>query len=109
VVFRAPTLSDAGAILASVAGLNGVDLRLTVPEWSWLGRSAVAPGELSAGLLTLAILAIALVLTFTPRNSNQVVAALDLRLPRTGFAYGLLLALSLVFVQNATEFIYFIF
>jgi alginate O-acetyltransferase complex protein AlgI len=109
VIFRAPTLADAGAILASIVGLKGVDLHLTVHEWSWLGRSAVAPGELYGGLLTLAILAIALVLTFTPRNSNQVVASLDLRLPRVGFAYGLLLALSLVFVQNATEFIYFIF
>ena len=109
VIFRAPTLADAGAILASIAGLKGIDLRLTVPEWSWIARTAVAPGELWAGLLTLAILAIALVLTFTPRNSNQVVAALDLRLPRAGFAYGLLLAVSLVFVQNATEFIYFIF
>ena len=48
-------------------------------------------------------------LTFTPRNSNQVAASLDFTLPRARYAYGLLLALSLVFVQNATEFIYFIF
>jgi len=58
---------------------------------------------------TAAILAIALVLTFTPRNSNQVAASLDLRMPRARYAYGFLLALGLVFVQNPTEFIYFIF
>ena len=109
VVFRAASLGDAGAILASIAGLNGVDLRLTVPEWSWIARSAVPPAELYSGLLTLAILALALVLTFAPRNSNQIVDSLELRAPRLPYAFGLLLAVSLVFVQNATEFIYFIF
>lgn len=109
VIFRAPTLDDALAILRSVAGLNGVSLAFTVPEWSWIGRSGVAPAELAQGMVTAAIFALALVLTFTPRNSNQVAAALDLRMPRARYAYGFLLALALVFVQNPTEFIYFIF
>ena len=109
VVFRAPTLSDALAILGSVAGLKGVDLHLTVPEWAWTFREGILPGDFYAALLTWATLALALVLTFTPRNSHQVVQALDLSLPRVRYAFGLLAALSLVFVQNATEFIYFIF
>ena len=109
VVFRAPTLADAGSILASVAGLNGIDLRLTVSEWSWIAQGGAPPGELAHGLLTLAIFATALVLTFTPRNSNDVAAALDLGLPRLRYAFGFLLALSAAYVQNATEFIYFIF
>jgi hypothetical protein len=109
VIFRAPTLSDALAILSSVAGLKGFSLAFTVPEWNWIGRAGVPPAELAQGVMTAATLALALVLTFTPRNSNQVAASLDFSLPRTRYAYGLLLALSLVFVQNATEFIYFIF
>ena len=75
----------------------------------WIGRSGVPPGELAQGVMTAAILALALVLTFTPRNSNHVANELRLELPRLRYAFGLLLALSLVFVQNATEFIYFIF
>jgi D-alanyl-lipoteichoic acid acyltransferase DltB (MBOAT superfamily) len=109
VVFRAASLSDAGAILASIAGLHGLGSRLTVPEWAWIGRSYVPPAELATGVTTLATLALALVLTFTPRNSNQVAAQVELRLPRIRFAFGLLLAAGLAFVQNATEFIYFIF
>ena len=109
VIFRAPTLSDALAILGSVAGLNGVDLRFTVPEWSWIGRAGVPPGELAQGVMTAIIFGIALVLTFTPRNSNDIAESIDLGRPRLRYAYGLLLALGLVFVQNATEFIYFIF
>jgi D-alanyl-lipoteichoic acid acyltransferase DltB (MBOAT superfamily) len=109
VIFRAPTLADALAILASVAGLHGFSLAFTVPEWSWIGRAGVPTAELAQGVTTAATLALALVLTFTPRNSNQVAASLDFSLPRARYAYGLLLALSLVFVQNATEFIYFIF
>ena len=109
VVFRAASLADAKAILASIAGLKGVSLQLTVAEWSWLARSAVPPAELYSGLVTLAVLALALCLTFTPRNSNQVVDSLELGAPRLRYAFGLLLAASLVFVQNATEFIYFIF
>jgi alginate O-acetyltransferase complex protein AlgI len=109
VIFRAPTLADALAILKSVAGMNGIDLRFTVPEWNWIGRANVPPAELAQGLAAAATLALALVLTFTPRNSNQVAASLDFSLPRARYAYGLVLALSLVFVQNATEFIYFIF
>ncbi|HSJ96184.1 MAG TPA: hypothetical protein VLC53_03875, partial [Myxococcota bacterium] len=84
-------------------------LRLTVAEWSWLARDAVPPGELARGLATLGTLAAALVLAFTPRNAHEIAAALDLRLPRRRYAFGLLLALSLVFVQNPTEFLYFIF
>jgi D-alanyl-lipoteichoic acid acyltransferase DltB (MBOAT superfamily) len=108
VVFRAPSLADAGAILGSVAGFNGLDLRLTVHEWNWISREAVPPGELANGLVTLATLALALVLTFTPRNSTQVAGALALGTAQR-LAFGLLLALSVVYVQNATEFIYFIF
>jgi alginate O-acetyltransferase complex protein AlgI len=108
-VFRAHTLDDAGAILASIAGLRGVDLRLTVPEWSWLARGAAPPGELYNGLAVLGVLALALVLTFTPRNSKHVADGLDLRMARPRYAFALLLAVSLVFVQNAAEFIYFIF
>jgi D-alanyl-lipoteichoic acid acyltransferase DltB (MBOAT superfamily) len=109
VIFRAPTLADALAILSSVAGLKGFSLAFTVPEWNWIGRAHVPPAELAQGVTAAATLALALVLTFTPRNSNQVAASLDFSLPRMRYAYGLLLALSLVFVQNATEFIYFIF
>jgi D-alanyl-lipoteichoic acid acyltransferase DltB (MBOAT superfamily) len=109
VVFRAPTLADAGAILASVAGLKGLSLATTVPQWSWIGEAGVPPGILAEGLVTLATLGLALVLTFTPRNSNDVAASIDLSAPRLRYAFGFLLALSLVFVQNATEFIYFIF
>jgi hypothetical protein len=69
----------------------------------------VQPAELAQGLVTAGTLILALVLTFTPRNSNEVAASLDLSAPRARYAYGLLLAISLVFVQNATEFIYFIF
>jgi alginate O-acetyltransferase complex protein AlgI len=109
VIFRAPTLADALAILSSVAGLKGFGLAFTVPEWNWIGRAYVQPAELAQGLVTAGTLILALVLTFTPRNSNEVAASLDLSLPRARYAYGLLLAISLVFVQNATEFIYFIF
>lgn len=109
VIFRAPTLSDAMAILSSIWGFKGFALAFTVPEWSWIGRAGVPPGELAHGAMTAAILVVALVLTFTPRNSNDIAATIDLRLPRLRYAYGLLLALSVVFVQNATEFIYFIF
>jgi D-alanyl-lipoteichoic acid acyltransferase DltB (MBOAT superfamily) len=109
VIFRAPTLADALAILSSVAGFKGFSLAFTVPEWNWIGRAHVPPAELAQGVMTAVTLGLALVLTFTPRNSNQVAAALDLSLPRARYAYGLLLAVSLVFVQNATEFIYFIF
>ena len=109
VVFRAASLADAGAILASIAGLKGIDTRLTVAEWSWLARRAVPRGELYSGIFTLAMLAIALVLAFTPRNSMQVSQTLNLAGLRPRFAFALLLTLSLVFVQNATEFIYFIF
>ena len=109
VVFRAPTLADAGAILASIFGLKGVSLAVTVPEWGWMARSFVPPAELATGVTTLATLALALVLTFTPRNSNQVAASLDLSAARPRLAFGLLLVAGLVFVQNPTEFIYFIF
>jgi alginate O-acetyltransferase complex protein AlgI len=109
VVFRAASLSDALAILSSIAGLKGTSLHLTVPAWNWIGRAYTPPAELATGVTTLLTLALALVLTFTPRNSNQVAASFDFRLTRTRFAYGLLLATGLVFVQNATEFIYFIF
>jgi D-alanyl-lipoteichoic acid acyltransferase DltB (MBOAT superfamily) len=109
VIFRAPTLSDALAILGSVAGMSGLDLRTTVPEWSWIGRSGVPPPQLAEGASIAAILAMALVLTFIPRNSNQLAASLRFDLPRVRYACGLLLALALVFVQNPTEFIYFIF
>ena len=108
VVFRAPTMADAIAILKSVAGLNGIGLRVTVPEWSWLARPA-PPAELYAGLFTLAVFAVALILTFTPRNSVQVTGSLNLAAVRPRFAFATLLAACLVYVQNATEFIYFIF
>ena len=109
VVFRASSLGDAGAILSSIAGLHGVGLSLGVPEWGWIGRHAVPPAELATGVTTLATLALALVLTFTPRNSNEIAASADFNPVRTRFAFGLLLAAGLAFVQNATEFIYFIF
>ena len=109
VVFRAPTLSDAGAILASVFGLKGLSLAVTVPQWEWIAQAGVPPGILAEGVMTLGILVLALVLTFTPRNSNHVADSLDFSVPRLRYAFGFLLALSLVFVQNATEFIYFIF
>jgi len=109
VVFRAPSLADAGAILSSVAGLKGFAWQFTVPEWNWIPRTHVPPAELATGVTTALTLALALVLTFTPRNSNDIAESLDLRFPRTSFAYGLLLAISLAYVQNATEFIYFIF
>jgi alginate O-acetyltransferase complex protein AlgI len=109
VIFRATSLADGLAILGSVAGLHGIDARLTVAEWSWLARTGVAPAELYNGWLTAAILGLALVLTFTPRNSKDVAEQLDLSMPRARYAFGFLLALSLVYVQNATEFIYFIF
>ena len=108
VVFRAHSLPDAGAILGSLAGLSGVDARLTVPEWSWIARGATYTGEIVNGCVTLATLGFALVLTFTPRNSTQVAESLPLR-PSRALALGLLAAVSLVHVQNATEFIYFIF
>ena len=109
VIFRATSLSDGLAILGSIAGLKGIGAGLTVPEWSWMARANVPPSELWPGVATLATLALAMVLTFTPRNSNQVAASLDLSLPRARLAFGLLLAAGLAFVQNATEFIYFIF
>jgi D-alanyl-lipoteichoic acid acyltransferase DltB (MBOAT superfamily) len=108
VVFRAHSLSDAGAILGSLAGLSGIDARLTVPEWGWIARGAAYTGEIVNGSVTLATLGLALVLTFTPRNSTQVAGSLPLR-PSRALALGLLAAASLVHVQNATEFIYFIF
>jgi alginate O-acetyltransferase complex protein AlgI len=108
VVFRAHTLADAGAILSSVAGFKGVGLGLTVPQWSWLGGAPLPPGDLANGWTTLAVLALALVLTFTPRNATEIANGITLA-PRQRYAFALLLAVSLVFVQNATEFIYFIF
>ena len=109
VIFRAPTLSDALAILGSVAGFHGIDLRFTVPEWSWIGRSGVASGELAQGISIAAVFVLAMILTFHPRNSNHLAESLRLDLPRARLAYGLLLAIGVVFVQNPTEFIYFIF
>ena len=114
VLYSLPELSDqaqeyVGAILSSVEGLNGFELDFTVPDWNWFGRANVRPAELAQGLTTAAILGVALVLTFTPRNSNHVAAELRLEMPRTRYAFALLLALALVFVQNPTEFIYFIF
>lgn len=109
VVFRAASLADAWGVLSAVFGLKGLGLALTVPEWAWMTRANVAPGELATGAMALLMLAIALLLTFTPRNSNEIAASLDLGRPRAGFAFGLLLATCAVFVQNATEFIYFIF
>ena len=109
VVFRAPSLADALAILGSIAGLNGVDLRLTVHEWSWLARRGVPPAELYGGIVVLATFAVAMALAFTPRSSQQLAESLDLRPPRIRYALGLLLAASLVYVPDATEFIYFIF
>ena len=109
VIFRAPTLADALAILKAVVGLKGFALAFTVPEWNWIGRAGVPPAELAQGVVTAATLGLALVLTFTPRNSNHVAESLRLEMPRQRYAFGLLLAVSLVFVQNATEFIYFIF
>ena len=97
------------AILKSIWGFKGVSLAVTVPEWNWIGRAGVPPAELTQGLVTAATLALALVLTFTPRNSNHIAADVRLELPRVRYAFGLLLAVSLVFVQNATEFIYLIF
>lgn len=107
VVFRAPSLADAGAILASVAGLHGFDPSLTVPAWIGLVHPA-SVAERAADIATLAVFALALVLTFTPRNAHDI--ARDVRLeglPR--YAFGALLALGLVFIENASEFIYFIF
>jgi alginate O-acetyltransferase complex protein AlgI len=108
VVFRAPTLAGAGAILASVFGLHGFDVSLTVPQWAGLGHP-VTSVERAAELATLAVFAVALGLTFTPRNSTDIARSfrLDGRMPR--YAFGALLALSLVFIENASEFIYFIF
>ena len=109
VVFRAATLSDAWAILSSVMGLKGLALALTVPEWNWIGRAGVPPAELAQGLAVAATLVLALVLAFTPRNSNHVAAGVRLEAPAPRYAFGLLAAAALVFVQNPTEFIYFIF
>jgi D-alanyl-lipoteichoic acid acyltransferase DltB (MBOAT superfamily) len=109
VVFRAASLADAWAILSSVMGFKGVGLALTVPEWSWIGRAGVPPAQLAQGLATAATLAGALALTFTPRNSNHVAESVKLEAPMPRYAFGLLLAAALVFVQNPTEFIYFIF
>jgi hypothetical protein len=107
VVFRAPTLSDAAAILASVAGLHGLSPHFGVEEWAGLVHGA-APGRRAAGLATFAVLGLALALAFTRRNSTQLAATVALRgLPR--YAFGLLLAAGLVFIENASEFIYFIF
>jgi alginate O-acetyltransferase complex protein AlgI len=107
VVFRAPSLADAGAILASVAGLHGLTFQLGVPEWTGL-VNAVSAGERATDLATLAVFVLALVLTFTPRNSTEIAASFRFgRLPR--YAFALLLAAGLVFIENASEFIYFIF
>jgi len=109
VVFRAASLADAWGVLSAVLGLKGVGMALTVPEWAWMARRVVPPGELAAGMAGLGALVLALVLAFTPRNSDDIAARIDLGRPRLGLVFGLLLALSAVFVQNATEFIYFIF
>ena len=109
VVFRAATLSDAWAILSSVMGLKGFAPAFAVPEWNWIGRAGVPPAELAQGLTVAATLALALVLTFTPRNSNHVAAGVRLDAAPPRYAFGLLAAAALVFVQNPTEFIYFIF
>ena len=118
VVFRAPSLEDARAILASVAGFHGLDamthgagwhLNVTVPEWSWMAGGTVPPAVAATGWSTLAVLALALVLTFVRTNSTMLATGMRLELPRLRYAFGALLALSLVYVQNAGEFIYFIF
>ena len=108
VVFRAPSLADAGAILASVAGLHGWSFALTVPQWIGLVHPATF-AERSSDLATLAVFALALVLTFTPRNSTDIARSFALRSPAPRYAFGALLALGLVFIENASEFIYFIF
>jgi D-alanyl-lipoteichoic acid acyltransferase DltB (MBOAT superfamily) len=109
VVFRAPTVADAMAILSSVTGFNGIDLRMTVPYWSWIARPDVPPIEVMAGTNAMLTLVLALVLAFTPRNSTQVSQSVSLSAPMPRLALGLLLAISVVYVQNPTEFIYFIF
>ncbi len=107
VVFRAPTLADAGAILGSVAGLHGLTFALTVPQWIGLVNPASA-AERASDLATLAVFVLALVVTFTPRNAHEIAASIPLRGPWR-YAFGALLAAGLVFVENASEFIYFIF
>ena len=107
VVFRAPTLADAGSVLASVAGLNGFDLHLAVAQWAGLARPA-SIGERAPELGTLAVLAAALAIAFMPRTSTELAATVSLRgWPR--YAFGGLLACGLVFIENASPFIYFIF
>jgi alginate O-acetyltransferase complex protein AlgI len=108
VVFRAPSLSDAGAILASVAGLHGLDLALTVPQWIGLVHAG-SFAERASDLATLGVFALALVLTFTPRNSTDIATSFPLQSAMPRYAFGVLLAVGLVFIENASEFIYFIF
>ena len=87
----------------------GWHLNVTVPEWSWMAGGAVPPAVAATGWSTLAVLALALVLTFVRTNSTMLATGMRLELPRLRYAFGALLALSLVYVQNAGEFIYFIF
>ena len=107
VIFRAASLSDAGAILAAVAGLKGFG-GVTVEAWSFLARTGVPAGELVPGLAVLATLVAALVLQFTPRTAMNIVERMDFGPARIA-AFGGLAALALAFVANPTEFIYFIF
>ena len=108
VVFRAPSLADAGAILASVAGLHGFDPSLTVWQWAGLTHPVPTPERLRE-LGILAVFALAMVLTFTPRNAHDIARSVRLSAPLPRFAFGLVLAAGLVFIENASEFIYFIF
>ena len=108
VVFRAHSLSDAGAILGSVAGLHGFDPSLTVWQWAGLTHAVPTPERLRE-LGILAVFAVAMVLTFTPRNAHDIARSMALSAPLPRFAFGLLLAAGLVFIENASEFIYFIF
>ena len=108
VVFRAPSLADAGAILTSVAGLHGFDPSLTVWQWAGLTHPVPAPERLRE-LGILAVFAVAMVLTFTPKNAHDIARSVRLSAPLPRFAFGLLLAAGLVFIENASEFIYFIF
>jgi alginate O-acetyltransferase complex protein AlgI len=103
-VFRANSLSDALQILQAASGMNGVNWSFNVSAW----QSLAAPQWSSLAQTSLIAMFLALMLSFTKKTAHDVATETQLTLSRA-ILMGLLLLVCLVFVPNATEFIYFIF
>jgi D-alanyl-lipoteichoic acid acyltransferase DltB (MBOAT superfamily) len=107
VVFRAPGLRAAGAILASVAGLERPGLQFNLPAWveaAHRGSSMPAANEWTA----LAMLAAAMGIAFARGTAADFAAGFPLH-GAWRYAFGAMLAAGLVFIEGGGPFIYSLF